>query len=316
MKVAVVMPLGPGRLENVAQALTSIKRQTRPADYVVVVEDGPALEGRGIDGLDAARSIVIQARKHEPGFEQPRNVGVRVATSIWPDITHAWFLDSDIVLEDDALEHLELALDRGPEDRILVAPYDWLAPGVRPQLTEPDPAGWAYEHWLERVRPINNDPRWQMFHASPPEKVYEADLSAGLACFSGNLLWPVAQFQRVGGFWSEIHHGRCEDGELGLRAVAMGVGISFESQARGYHLHHEVDTDLALERNQRDVPMLNERHPWVEGAQVFMVDRDGKAFDVRCSGCDTLIPTIQWWDHAVACGVTPELPVDFADLPA
>lgn len=140
--------------------------------------------------------------------------------------------------------------------------------------------------------------------------VWENDISAGLSCFSGNLVWPVDEFIRVGGFWSEIHHGRCEDGELGLRAVSMGVPISFAPRARGWHLWHRINTSLAKARNKRDVPMLNERHPWVEGAQVFLVDRDGAAFDVLCPGCSNMIPTIGWWRHSEECGVSSALPTE------
>jgi hypothetical protein len=44
--------------------------------------------------------------------------------------------------------------------------------------------------------------------------------------------------------------------------------------------------------------MLNARHPWVEQGAVFMVDRDGKAFDVECAICGCTVPTVEWWQHA------------------
>jgi hypothetical protein len=55
--------------------------------------------------------------------------------------------------------------------------------------------------------------------------------------------------------------------------------------------------------------MLNDRHPWVQGADVLMVDRDGKAFDVVCRKCQQLIPTIAWWAHAQACGTDARIEV-------
>lgn len=306
MKVATVIPVGAGRLENLEVVIEWLHRQTRPSDYLVIVDDGKNLVGQQLN-VDISTSLLVHTPKHEPGMEQPRNLGVQVATSVWPKVTHAWFLDSDIVVEPDALELLEAGLAEGPEDRILVAPYDWLPAGVRPEgFSRPS-------DFLDTARSCstgpNPDPRWEMFRASPPSRVYSGDLSAGLACFSGNLLWPINEFERVGGFWSELHHGRCEDGELGLRAVAMGVPISLVAEARGYHLEHEVNIELALERNRRDVPMLNERHPWVERGAVFLVDRDGAAFDVLCAKCQKAIPTIGWWQHAHECGVTPELRV-------
>jgi hypothetical protein len=101
-------------------------------------------------------------------------------------------------------------------------------------------------------------------------------LNVGLACFSGNLIWPLLDFKRIGGFWNELHHGRCEDGELGLRAVAQGIPISYASLARGWHLDHPTDVAEKMRRNARDVPMLNERHPWVAGHDVFVVEEDGR----------------------------------------
>lgn len=289
-----MIPVGPGRQPNLQVVLKCIARQTvKPAGIVVVQ-----------DGFDTGENwsgpiMTLACAKHEPGMEQPRNIGVRLLREHCPDTTHVWFLDSDIHVGPRCLAELELALACGDEQRIIAAPYDWLPQGERPTP--------GHEFMAER-----NDPRWPNFERYGPAAALTNDLSAGLACFSGNLLWPIDEFMRVGGFWSELHHGRCEDGELGLRAVAMGVPISFASRARGAHMWHAVNVGLALERNARDVPMLNARHPWVQGADVFMVDRDGKAFDVRCSKCHEQIPTIGWWAHAEACGVTPALPVDAA----
>lgn len=291
MSIGVVIPVGPGRAQNLTTVLGCLSHQTLKPAGIVVVQDG----------FDAASDWkgpikYLACAKHEPGREQPRNIGVRVLKMEWPATTHVWFLDSDIHVGPHCLEDLAAALADGDDDRIIVGPYDWLGPGTRPT------PGADYHG-------TRNDPRWEMFDRYPPRVALTNDLSAGLACFSGNLVWPIKEFMRVGGFWSEIHHGRCEDGELGLRAVSMGVPISFAGRARGSHLHHDVNMALALERNARDVPMLNDRHPWVQGADVFMVDRDGKAFDVRCSKCQQQIPTNGWWQHVSDCGVSMELRV-------
>jgi len=298
MKLGVVIPATYGREDNLELVLASLRQQGYPETPVVVVDDGGGLRWPPNDAvLDVD---VMRVPKHQPGMEQPRNLGVRLLASKFPDVTHVHFLDSDVVLEQGAHAEILDALSQD-SDRVLVCPYDWLAPGIRPD------GGWP-EFWANATVE-RNDPRWAMFYASPVDRVYRSDLSAGLACFSGNLVWPVDRFQHVGGFWSEIHHGRCEDGELGLRAVAMEVPISFVAAARGFHLAHPVNTNMALERNARDVPMLNERHPWVERGAVFLTDRDGAAFDVRC-GCGEVVHTIQWWEHAAACERTGmELPV-------
>lgn len=299
IRLAVVIPATKGREENLELVISSLRAQeVYPAPPIAVVDDGGELEFSPlVHDVD-----LIRTEKHSPGMEQPRNIGVRWAEAKFR-ATHVWFIDSDVVVGQAALAEITAAL-RQESSRVLVAPYDWLPAGLRPTT----PVGKDHRFW-GRAAATRNDPRWAMFDASPVDREYRDDLSAGLACFSGNLVWPIAHFKRVGGFWAEIHHGRCEDGELGLRAVAMEVPISFVAAARGFHLHHPVNHGLAVERNARDVPMLNERHPWVERGAVFMTDRDGAAFDVRCR-CGLTVPTIQWWQHAADCSATGlELPL-------
>jgi GT2 family glycosyltransferase len=295
--IPVVIPVGAGREDNLAEVIAALERQTEQPSLVVVVRDGADAAKPPDSTLDV---ITHTAAKHEPGREQPRNIGVRIAKQ-FSTAEHVWFLDSDVVVQPDCLELILDAYAEGPPERIMVCPYDWLQFGYRPPIDE--------LAWSKSPAVAMQDPRWAMFHASPPSKLYREDLSAGLACFSGNLVWPVQEFQRVGGFWSELHHGRCEDGELGARAVRMEVPISFCSWARGWHLAHDVNVQLTMERNARDVPMLNARHPWIQSeTDVFMVDRDGKGFDVRCHGCGEQIATIGWWAHAEKCAGM-EIPV-------
>ncbi len=282
MKLGVVIPVGTGRESNLAQALQALCDQHIPVAQILLVLDGALVSSPIVKDID-----VLRVPKHFPGMEQPRNAGVR---HLRKDITHVAFLDSDIIVGPDWHEEIISAYELAISERVMVCPYEWLPRSSR-----------------NIMRELKNDPRWPQFRSTSPDQVFRGDISTGLACFSGNLVWPVDEFKRVGGFWSEIHHGRCEDGELGLRAVAMDVPISFCSTARGWHLWHPENTDLKEERNERDVPMLNARHPWVQGAGVFLVDRDGAAFDVLCSGCDESIPTIQWWEHATECEVPFEL---------
>lgn len=308
MNIGVVMPCGAGRDHNVQASLQALANLDTKPSCVVLVLDGPdallAPDGNQpqITGLPFPHALHRIHEKHEPGMEQPRNIGVRVLRQHYPDVTHAWFVDSDIIVEPDCLDEIESAYEAIPElpSRIMVCPYDWMTGNVRPENTP---------NFFDVAAGVRNDPRWPSFEQYIPSDVLEGDLAAGLACFSGNLVWPISEFTRVGGFWSEINHGRCEDGELGLRAVAMDVGISFASLARGYHLEHPVNMQLAMERNARDVPMLNNRHPWVEQGGVFMVDRDGKAFDVTCFTCGETVPTIKWWEHADECNDDVALPV-------
>lgn len=281
----VVIPVGPGRLENLVQVIECLVAQTRKPEAIVFVHDGMEAAGR-IGGLEIDHKQIIVG-KHEPGREQPRNAGVRHLTEHWPDLNAVWFLDSDIIFAPDALAQLVKAWEAADHGRIIMAPYDWLEPGQREIHPE-----------------IRNDPRWAMFferQATDPVGESIGELNVGLGCFSGNLMWPIDEFKRIGGFWSEIHHGRCEDGELGLRAVAHGIPITTCPGARGYHLWHPIDQDRAIRCNERDVPMLNARHPWVQGEGVLVVERDGRRFEQRCDRCEQVVNTLDWWTHRSTC---------------
>lgn len=285
MKTAVVIPVGAQRLQNLLFVLETLNKQTSKLALVVLVCDGPDAHIKA-EMPYKLPTAVFGCPKHEPGKEQPRNLGVRLIEDLkqrdmrFAGITHVWFLDTDVIVRPRALEMYERAMEEDPTPRILVGPYDWLPPDVR-----------------EPVEDLKNDPRWVTFDEYGPKDIFTGDLSAGLGCFSGNLVWPIELFSRVGGFWNDLHHGRCEDGELGLRAVAMGMPISFVPEARGWHLHHERNIEWIVQANARDVPMLNERHPWVEGEGLFVVEEDGKRFNCRCPICGEEMNTAEIWAH-------------------
>jgi GT2 family glycosyltransferase len=286
-RCGVVIPVGEGRRENLAEVLTCLHHQTRPPEAIVIVADGPEaavkLTGMTIPGIQ----VVI--RKHEPGAEQPRNVGVRRLAEKWLELNAVWFLDTDVIFANDCLAALAATWEAADWGRIIMAPYEWLEPGQR----QIQPATRNDPRW-----PMLNEPRWALGEESIGE------LNVGLGCFSGNLVWPVEEFTRIGGFWNEIHHGRCEDGCLGLDAVAQGVPITCCPAARGYHLWHPINQERAIRCNERDVPMLNARHPWVQGEGLLVVERDGRRFDQRCAICKRHINTLDYWAHMSTCGET------------
>lgn len=273
-KVGVVIPAVQDRLDNLRLVLAYLADQTHPIEHVVIVCDGWQLDYNDID-LRLSPTIV-SIEKHHPGMEQPRNVGVRF---LLPSCTHVWFCDSDIILAEDALESLMDAVYHNPMG-LVYAPYDWMAPGER------------LPRW-----DLHNDPRWEMFlKYEPHDVVRDRNFGVALGCFSGNLVWNIEEFKRVGGFWNELYMGRCEDGELGLRAAAMGIPMSMQRKARGWHVHHPINGKLINEKNSRDVPMINERHPWLQDEGIIVEDKDGKRFSVKCE-CGEVINTGEYWEH-------------------
>lgn len=314
-RTGVVIPVGENREKNLQRTLEHVAGGiVQPAEVVLVFDGAPV--GPYLDAIAAVHDDLniktVDLPKHQPGMSQPRNIGVK---ELDDRIDYVWFLDTDCAPERDCLMGFEWAMLQAG-DRVLAGYYDWLAEGATSPLD-----GLAEE-----------DPRRASFEQFSPLQVFKGDLSAGLACFSGNLMWPVRMFKRVGGFWNELHHGRAEDGELGVRAVGMGIPISYCGVAQCHHFWHPRNVALAMEWNERDVPMLDERHPWLQdrcscGHQktmhmtgidpgdhkgackechceefeeaIFIVDRDGKRFDARCSvpGCDWSGNSAEIWRH-------------------
>lgn len=295
MNVGVVIPVGAGRIENLKRLLRDLNDQMPfgPICSCVLVFDGEDAKAEADEAIgEYGQLTVVTIPKHKPGMEQPRNVGVRMLEQINQlesdedkRMSHVWFLDSDLTMEPDCLAQfvkVHEAVTPYAKNAIIVGPYDWLPP-----------------EFTERLPSLRNDPRWPSFDEHDG-KVVREDLSAGLACFSGNLIWPISEFTRVGGFWNELHHGRCEDGELGLRAVACGIPIAFAAGARAWHVDHPRNMDWILSANARDVSMLNARHPWVKDAGMFVVEQDGKRFDVNCR-CGWTGNTALIWEHELNC---------------
>lgn len=277
-RIGVVIPAVEGRLDNLRLCLAYLADQTHPIEHLVIVCDGWSLDVNDIDAQ--LMPTIVSIPKHEPGREQPRNVGARF---LFDTCTHVWFVDSDVIMCDNALELYIEALAHNPNG-LIYGPYDWMAPGER--LIKWD---------------LQNDPRWEMFRSFEIDQVETNSLGVALGCFSGNLVWNLDEFKRVGGFWNELHAGRCEDGELGIRACAMGVPMSIQRKARGWHVHHPINSAAITKKNSRDVPMINERHPYIQEQGIIVADRDGKRFEQICEICGNPINTLEYWGHVDKC---------------
>lgn len=293
----VVIPVAPKRRKNLTAVLECLVDQQLPPHAVVLVCDGPDawLEEPPVELPSSEVVILPLEEKHQPGMPQPRNRGAALLRKSYPEVTHVAFLDSDVLVDTNWLAAFVDEMTEGGEEGCYAAPYDWLPDGKR----EID---WSF----------SNDTRWPLFENHEYGTRYRGSLGVGLACYSGNLVWNLEDFRRVGGFWSEIHHGRCEDGELGLRAVHMGVPIGLVPNARGWHLYHGGLPNptpkwrrWAEQINAIDVPKLKQRHPWTElgndGKELFVVDEDGKRFNVRCR-CGWEGNTAEVWQHEFESG--------------
>ena len=87
LKISVIIPVY-NRASTIIRAIESVLKQVRPADEIIVVDDGSD-DGTG-DILVNYRQVIKIIRQDNKGVSAARNAGIRVATGNW--IT---FLDSD-----------------------------------------------------------------------------------------------------------------------------------------------------------------------------------------------------------------------------
>lgn len=286
--LGIVMPYSAGHEDNLHRSL-AIFAQSVEWLPIVIIGDGvePPVDLSTLQQGIGSWIRKEEMPKHQPGLEQPRNVGVRHLLETWPDRSHVWFIDCDMLVAPDAVEQYRRAMwvansNAGvahlkPES-IFIGPYDWLPPGVHEPMPE-----------------LRNDPRWGMFEERNLQPV-AGELGTALGCFSGNLIWPIEEFIEVGGFHPQLHAGRCEDGELGLRAASHGIPITCVKEARAWHQYHDIDSMAILAKNARDVPLINEWHPWVETKGLVVSESDGARFEFQCP-CGAQINTLEMWEH-------------------
>jgi hypothetical protein len=277
MKVGVVIPVGAGRRLNVEDCIESLCNMDESVTGIQVILDGH--EELPTSYPSMVPMAFSRIPKHHPGQEQPRNVGVRALLAHDSSITHAWFVDSDLLLDPGALTAYREAAETVGEDTVLIGPYEWMPPGVRQPMPE-----------------LHNDPRSAMFNERDMGP-YVGDVGVALGCFGGNLVWPVREFMRLGGFHPMLSAGRVEDGDLGLRAASHRIPMALVPRARAYHMYHEINHAWVEETNRREVPLL---HKWHGKAEEYVglvpSAEDGARLDFVCS-CGLQMNTLLIWEH-------------------
>ncbi len=257
------------RLGNLAVTLQAIQNQSLSSgEFEVIVSDDASIDGTEdviadgmVDGRFPKFKYIRAFKKELWNASRPRNFGAKVAER---DSEFFVFLDSDVVLNPDALGHYLDDYRRNP-DRVVIGPYDWLPP----QRVAPLDVTVRWDQLINGTLPrpesirgglgdIGPDMRKASFNkAKSPDDLF-GELFDGLACFGGNLMVPKRIFWKAGGYDENIFCG-CEDGDFGLTLWEMGVKFSYDVRTQGYHVWHERSAYRA-QNIKPEVDKLNLKH--------------------------------------------------------
>ena len=287
--IAVVIPVGAQRLNNLRMVLASLEAQTLAPSEVIIVNDGEQSDLRAwasshfdrptykyieqpkferdlveIDGSGAVKLLRRGVADH------PRNVGAALAASDF-----LVFLDSDVALHPNSIAryHEQFTIDY--KDGIVCGAYNWLPPM---QVSEEEMIA-DFDRFVEarfpllpypEGQPSHNvlpDPRVQFDEKQPNEWTYD-DMACALACFGGNIGVSKKVFRQLGEFERWLSAGLVDDGPFGIKAVLHGTPIKFDRRIIGGHIYHP--RDLAYVKKQSAVEMqLIDRYyhlgPWDDG---------------------------------------------------
>lgn len=198
-RISVVIPLFNGEA-YVAEALESVLAQQRPADEIIVVDDGSTDGGPAIVERMAAAAPIKLLRKPNGGQSSARNLGVRHSMG---DLVA--LLDQDDVWYPNHLAEMVVPFLE-PQAR----PLGW----VYSNLDERDAQGRMILHSCLRVYPFHH----------PKNEVFACLAYDMFVLPSSSLITRVA-FEAMGGF-DEVLSGY-EDDDFFLRLFRAGYGNIF-----------------------------------------------------------------------------------------
>jgi glycosyltransferase involved in cell wall biosynthesis len=140
--VSVVIPTYQ-RAALLSRALESVRRQTRPAGEVIVVDDG-STDGTG-EMVRGEFPWARYLRQENAGVSAARNLGLAAARGDWIAL-----LDSDDAWRPDKLERQLAALAAEPEERICHTDEIWIRDGrrVNPRRRHVKRGGWIFRYCL------------------------------------------------------------------------------------------------------------------------------------------------------------------------
>lgn len=209
MKLSVIIPVYNGG-ENFRQCLASLADSTRPADEIIVVDDGSP-DGSGAIAQSAG-ACVISLSGPPRGPAHARNRGAAVATG---DLLI--FFDADVAVHSDALARLETYLNERPELTAAFGSYDD-APPARGLATR-------YKNLLHHY-------------------VHQHSARDASTFWAGCGAIRRGAFETMHGFDESYRNASIEDIELGMRLKRAGLQIRLCADVQVTHLKRWMFFDL------------------------------------------------------------------------
>lgn len=232
MDISVVIPVYNKEVSQVERAISSAKNQTRPAERIIVVDDGS----------DNGREVERAARENGVEYVRQENQGVAVARNngiARTDTEYIVCLDADDKIEPRFLEFCADALD---SDRSLYVAYTKL------RYIKPDgetgvsqwPDGYNFDKFLERGNQVPT------------------------CCMFRRVVW-----ERLGGYRQRYapSGAGAEDAEFFLRAGAYGYRGELVHEDPSF-VYSEGSGHTA-QGDYREVDWLAWHKPWLEGKHPF-----------------------------------------------
>ncbi|WP_340106383.1 glycosyltransferase family 2 protein [Rhodohalobacter sp. 8-1] len=201
MKISVVIPCY-NEEQYIGQAIGSIMEQTRPADEIIVVDDGSDDRSTEIAGSFGKGVTILSSGGG--GAPLARNMGAEYASG-----DALMFFDADDVLGPHAMEALTEQLEMNPDG---IAACQWFRLEKINGL------------WVKRPRscsPLSSEKDYldgwigEIYH--PPCSV----------------LWSRAAYERTGGWDQEVRVN--QDGDLMMRALADGTDLQITQKGAAYY---------------------------------------------------------------------------------
>lgn len=203
LRLSVIVPVHNGG-EDLRRCLQGLAQSSRPADEIIVVDDGSTDGSAALAAAAGARVVTVSEGPRGPAFA--RNRGVEAASG-----NLLVFVDADVVVHTDTLARIEKVMGENADVGALFGSYDDNPP-VRTAAS-------LYKNLLHH-------------HVHQNSRADAGTFWAGCGAVRR------AAFQAVGGFDEGYRRPSIEDIDLGVRLRAAGQRILLCADIQATHLKH------------------------------------------------------------------------------